>query len=100
MTAAIVLVFMAFAGRSHAFVQFIAVTGFFLHAIRPVLQAWLLDATSKKKGGTSIGVLFGLQAVGSLIDPIVGGLLPESNGLMFVFYFLAVRLSLKPWSFS
>ena len=89
---AVVLVFMAFAGRSHAFVLFIAVLGFFLYAIRPVLQAWLLDATPKKMGGTSIGVLFGLQAVGSSIGPLVGGLLADRYGLMSVFYFLAFAI--------
>src|SRR5437899_484562 len=40
---AVVLVFMAFAGKSLAFVAFVAVLGFFLYAIRPVLQAWLLE---------------------------------------------------------
>ena len=88
----VVLVFMAFVGRSHAFVLLIAVLGFFLYAIRPVLQAWLLDATPKKMGGTSIGVLFGLQAVGSSIGPIVGGLLADRYGLMSVFYFLALAI--------
>lgn len=89
---AVVLVFMAFAGRSHAFALFIAVLGFFLYAIRPVLQAWLLDATPKNMGGTSIGVLFGMQAVGSSIGPIVGGLLADRFGLMSTFYFLAVTI--------
>jgi MFS family permease len=89
---AVVLVFMAFAGRTHAFALFIAVLGFFLYAIRPVLQAWLLDATPKKMGGTSIGVLFGLQAVGSSIGPIVGGLLADRYGLMSTFYFLAFAI--------
>jgi MFS family permease len=89
---AVVLVFMAFAGRTHAFALFIAVLGFFLYAIRPVLQAWLLDATPKNMGGTSIGVLFGLQAVGSSIGPIVGGLLADRYGLMSTFYFLAFAI--------
>lgn len=89
---AVVLIFMAFAGRSPAFVLFISVLGFFLYAIRPVLQAWLLDATPKKMGGTSIGVLFGLQAVGSSIGPIVGGLLADRYGLMSIFYFLAFTI--------
>ncbi|MDB5765020.1 MAG: transporter [Herminiimonas sp.] len=89
---AVVLVFMAFAGRSHAFELFIAVLVFFLYAIRPVLQAWLLDATPKNMGGTSIGVLFGMQAVGSSIGPIVGGLLADRFGLMSTFYFLAVTI--------
>jgi MFS family permease len=86
----LVLLSMAFAGRSNAFVIFIAVLGFFLYAIRPVLQAWMLDATPKNMGGTSIGVLFGLQAVGSSIGPIIGGTVADKFGLMSTFYFLAL----------
>lgn len=86
---AVVLVFMAVAGRSHAFILLIAVLGFFLYAVRPVLQAWLLDSTPKKMGGTSIGALFGAQAVGSAIAPVVGGMLADRHGLMATFYFLA-----------
>jgi MFS family permease len=89
---AVVLVFMAFAGRTAAFVFFIALLGFFLYAIRPVLQAWLLDATPKNMGGTSIGLLFGMQAVGSSIGPIVGGLLADRFGLLSTFYFLALAI--------
>ena len=89
---ALVLAFMAFAGRSHAFVLFIAVLGFFLYAIRPVLQAWLLDATPKNMGGTSIGLLFGVQALGSSVGPIIGGAAADRFGLMSTFYFLAVTI--------
>src|SRR5438445_120495 len=55
----VVLLFMAFAGRSPAFALFVAFLGFFLFAIRAVLQAWVLDATPRQLGGTSIGILFG-----------------------------------------
>ncbi len=89
---AVVLVFMAFAGRSNAFALFIAVLGFFLYAIRPVLQAWLLEATPKNMGGTSIGMLFGVQALGSSIGPIIGGGMADHYGLMSTFYFLAVTI--------
>jgi len=88
----IVLAFMAFAGRSLVFVGFIAVLGFFLYAIRPVLQAWTLECTPKKMGGTSIGVLFGVQAIGSSIAPAIGGVLADRYGLMAVFFFLAVTI--------
>ncbi len=88
----VVLAFMAFAGRSLVFVAFIAVLGFFLYAIRPVLQAWTLECTPKKMGGTSIGVLFGMQAVGSSIAPAIGGMLADRYGLMAVFFFLAVTI--------
>ena len=86
---ALVLVFMALAGRSTAFVFFIAVLGFFLYAIRPVLQAWLLESTPKNMGGTSIGILFAVQAAGSAVSPLIGGFLADKYGLMATFYFLA-----------
>jgi MFS family permease len=88
----VVLVSMAIAGRSLAFVFFIAVLGFFLYAIRPVLQAWTLECTPKKMGGTSIGLLFGVQAIGSSISPAIGGMLADRYGLMSVFFFLAVTI--------
>jgi MFS family permease len=86
---AVVLVFMAFAGKSLAFVFFVAVLGFFLYAIRPVLQAWLLETTPRNMGGTSIGVLFGAQALGSSIGPLLGGVVADSYGLTATFAFLA-----------
>jgi MFS family permease len=86
---AVVLVFMALAGKSLAFVLFIAVLGFFLYAIRPVIQAWLLETTPKNMGGTSVGVLFGAQALGSSIGPLLGGLVADRFGLIATFHFLA-----------
>ncbi len=86
---AVVLVFMALAGKSLAFVFFVAVLGFFLYAIRPVLQAWLIETTPRNMGGTSIGVLFGAQAIGSSIGPLLGGLVADSFGLTATFHFLA-----------
>jgi MFS family permease len=86
---AVVLLFMAVAGKSAAFVFFVTVLGFFLYAIRPVLQAWLLETTPKNMGGTSIGVLFGAQALGSSIGPVLGGVVADRYGLSAAFYFLA-----------
>jgi FSR family fosmidomycin resistance protein-like MFS transporter len=89
---AVVLVFMAIAGRSAAFVFFVAFLGFFLFAIRAVLQAWLLDATPDHAGGTSIGILFGTQAAGAAIGPVAGGLIADHYGIMATFYFLAAAI--------
>ena len=89
---AVVLVFMALAGKSLAFVFFVAVLGFFLYAIRPVMQAWLLETTPRNMGGTSIGVLFGAQALGSSIGPLLGGLVADSYGLTATFAFLAATI--------
>jgi predicted MFS family arabinose efflux permease len=89
---AVVLLFMAVAGRSPAFVFFVAFLGFFLFAIRAVLQAWLLDATPKHMGGTSIGILFGTQAAGAAIGPVAGGVIADHYGIMATFYFLAATI--------
>jgi MFS family permease len=89
---AVVLAFMAIAGRSAAFVLFIAFLGFFLFAIRAVLQAWMLDATPRNMGGTSIGIMFGAQALGAGIGPAAGGFLADRYGIMATFYFLAATI--------
>ena len=86
---AVVLVFMALAGKSQAFVALIAVLGFFLYALRPVLQAWLLETTPTNMGGSSIGILFGTQSLGASVGPLIGGLIADSYGLGATFYFLA-----------
>lgn len=86
---AVVLLFMAFAGKSPMFIAFIAVLGFVLYALRPVLQAWLLESTPKNMGGSSIGILFGAQSLGSSIAPLIGGVIADRYGLGATFYFLA-----------
>ena len=86
---AVVLLFMAFAGKSHAFIVFIAILGFFLYAIRPVMQAWILETTPKNMGGTSIGILFGAQSLGASVAPLIAGMIADRWGLLATFWFLA-----------
>jgi FSR family fosmidomycin resistance protein-like MFS transporter len=88
----VVLLFMAFAGRSPAFALFVAFLGFFLFATRSVLQAWLLDSTPKHLGGTAIGILFGAQAVGAAIGPLAAGVIAVHYGITATFYFLAATI--------
>ena len=66
--------------------------GFFLFAVRAVLQAWLLDATPPGMGGSAIGILFGAQAFGQAVGPICAGILADHFGLMGAFYFLAATI--------
>ena len=91
-TSFVVLLFMAIAGDSPWFVMFVAVLGFFLFAVRAVLQAWLLDATPPEMGGSSIGLLFAIQALGSAGGPFIGGLIADRYGIVMVFYFLAATI--------
>ena len=89
---AVVLLAMIFAGGTIWFVLLIAVLGFFLFAVRAVLQAWLLDATPPGLGGSAIGILFGAQAAGAAIGPVSAGLLADRFGIMAAFYFLAATI--------
>jgi MFS family permease len=86
---AVVLLAMIFAGGTIWFVVLVAVLGFFLFAVRAVLQAWLLDATPPGLGGSAIGILFGAQAAGAAVGPICAGVLADHFGIMAAFYFLA-----------
>ncbi len=89
---AVVLLAMAFAGGTIWFVLLVSVLGFFLFAVRAVLQAWLLDATPPGLGGSAIGLLFGAQAAGAAAGPIAAGVLADHFGIMSAFYFLAATI--------
>jgi predicted MFS family arabinose efflux permease len=91
-TSGVSLLFMAIAGRSPAFVFLVAFLGFFLFAIRSVMQAWVLDATPPSMSGTSIGIMFGTQALGAAVGPFTGGMLADHFGLIATFYFLAFTI--------
>lgn len=85
----VVILAMIFAGGTLWFVLLVAVLGFFLFAVRAVLQAWLLDATPPGLDGSAIGLLFGAQAVGAAAGPVCAGILADHFGIMSAFYFLA-----------
>jgi FSR family fosmidomycin resistance protein-like MFS transporter len=89
---AVIIAFMIVAGRSSTFVFFIAFLGFFFFSIRAVLQAWLLDATPANMGGSSIGLLFAIQSLGSSIGPLVCGIIADRYGLLATFYFLVATI--------
>ena len=91
-TTAVVLLAMALSGGSLLFVALVAVLGFFLYALRPVIQAWLLEATPKNMGGSSIGILFGAQALGAAAGPFLAGMVADRQGLISTFYFLAATI--------
>jgi len=85
----VMIVFMALAGRSVAFVIFIALVGFFLYAMRPVLQAWAVEATPKELAGSGVGMQFGIQAIGAAIAPAIFGVIADAYDIYTAFYFLA-----------
>ncbi|WP_217437232.1 MFS transporter [Paenibacillus sp. JMULE4] len=86
---AVILIAMAAFGKSPLFIVFIAVLGFFLYAVRPVMQAWLMESSPQKMAGTSIGILFGMQSLGQSVSPLLGGIISDKFGLFAAFYFVA-----------
>ncbi len=92
LSSGVVLALMAFAGGSPLFIGLVAVLGFFLYATRPVIQAWLLETTPKNMGGSSIGVLFGAQALGGSLGPLLGGMVADRYGLLATFHLLAAMI--------
>jgi MFS family permease len=85
----VMIVFMALAGKSVTFVVFIALVGFFLYAMRPVLQAWAVEATPRELAGSGVGLQFGIQHLGASIAPALFGVIADAYDLYTAFYFLA-----------
>ncbi|MDG5789858.1 MFS transporter [Evansella sp. AB-P1] len=68
----------------------IALLGFFLFAMRPVLQAWAMESTQTKMAGTTTSLLFTIQSIMGASSPIIGSFLAEAYGFSYAFYFLAI----------
>ncbi|HKA40389.1 MAG TPA: MFS transporter [Burkholderiales bacterium] len=85
----VTIVFMALAGKSPAFVFFIALVGFFLYFMRPVLQAWAVESTPREMAGSGVAVQFGIQAAGSAVAPAIFGMIADHYSINTAFLFLA-----------
>jgi sugar phosphate permease len=85
----VTIVFMAFAGKSVAFVLFIALTGFFLYAMRAALQAWAVESTPREMAGSGVAIQFGIQSVGSAIAPAIFGMVADAYDLHAAFLVIA-----------
>lgn len=88
----VMIIGMALAGRSILFVFFIALVGFFLYAMRSVLQAWAVECTPSHLAGTGVGVQFGITAVGASAAPALFGVIADAWDIYAAFYFLAATI--------
>jgi sugar phosphate permease len=85
----IMVIGMVLAGKTPFFVVFIALVGFFLYAMRAVLQAWALETTPKELAGSAVGIQFGITSLGGGVSPLIFGVIADAYGLYTGFYFLA-----------
>ncbi|MCW5574953.1 MAG: MFS transporter [Burkholderiales bacterium] len=85
----VTIIGMIFAGQSFMFIVFVALVGFFLYAMRPVMQAWGIENTPKRLAGTGVGLQFTILAIGGSIAPATFGVIADTWGIYTAFYFLA-----------
>jgi MFS family permease len=71
------------------FVGVLAVLGFFLFSLQPVILAWMMDVAPKNVGGTTVSALFGIQSLFSGFSPAICGFIADRFGILYAFYFLA-----------
>ena len=88
----IMLVGMVVAGNSPLFVVFIALIGFFLYAMRAVLQAWAIESAPKNLAGSTVGLQFGITSLGAAVSPVLFGLIADATNVHTGFYFLAAMI--------
>ena len=79
-------------GHLATFVVGIAVLGFVLFAVRPVIHSWMMDLVPSTLAGSATSLMFGSQAILATVAPIIGGMIADGWGLGAVFYFLASGL--------
>jgi len=71
------------------FVGTLAVLGFFLFSLQPVVLAWLMDMAPPNMSGTAVSALFGVQSLFAGFSPAICGVIADRFGLLYAFYFLA-----------
>ncbi len=70
----------------------VTVAGCFLFSVRPVVHSWMMDLSPPTYFGTTTSILFGTQAIMTVVAMPIGGLIADSYGLASVFYFLAAMV--------
>lgn len=77
---------LALARSGLPFAVTLAALGLVLFSIRPVIFAFAMEATSATMGGTTVGLVFGLNTIFSGLSPVLAGILADRIGLMSSFY--------------
>lgn len=89
LSTSLALIALAYFQVNWLFIAVLALLGFFLYAIRPVIWAWVLDIGPKDLGGTTVSVFSGSQSLFSSMSPVLCGFIADRWGILSAFYFLA-----------
>jgi MFS transporter, FSR family, fosmidomycin resistance protein len=90
----IVLFVLAYFQMTWLFITGLALLGFFLYAVRPVIWAWVLDLSPKELGGSMVSFFSGSQSLLSSLSPLICGFIADRWGILTAFYFLAATVLL------
>ena len=90
-TTAIILA-LTFVTSAPVYVAGVAVLGFFMYALRPVIHSWMMEMAPNELGGSITSLVFGTQSALATLMPVIGGALADRYGLVAVFYFLALSV--------
>ena len=83
------LVALVFFRLQFFFIAVLAVLGFFLFSLQPVILAWMMDVAPKNVSGTTVSALFGIQSLFAGFSPAACGFIADRFGILYSFYFLA-----------
>jgi MFS family permease len=88
----LLLVALALLRFQFLFVGALAVLGFFLFSLQPVILAWMMDVAPANLGGTTVSALFGIQSLFAGFSPAICGFIADRFGILSAFYFLAATI--------
>jgi len=74
------------------FIGLVALLGFALFSVRPVIHSWTMDLAPEGTSGSAVSLLFASQSALSALVPLIGGLIADEWGLAAVFYVLAATM--------
>lgn len=83
---------LAFVDSAAAFIAIVALLGFALFAVRPVIHSWALELAPEAMSGSAVSLLFASQSALAALVPLAGGLIADRFGLAAVFYVLAATM--------
>jgi MFS transporter, FSR family, fosmidomycin resistance protein len=89
LTSSVVLAALAILRLKFFFIGGLAILGFFLFSLSPVMLAWMMDLAPKNVGGSTVSGLFGIQSLFAAISTPVCGFIADRFGILYSFYFLA-----------
>ena len=92
LTSSLLLAAMAILKLKFFFIGGLAILGFFLFSLSPVMLAWMMDLAPKNVGGTTVSALFGVQSLFAGFAPPICGFIADRFGILYSFYFLAATI--------